>query len=124
MRNNGYNGFDYPYSALSPVDGKRKEFNNIEDIYKELIMCYDELINKNIKAVGENLYAEHFFFTNTFELVDSKYQQRIQEYNFCKAFNCPPYPSLKTTPAKIIDEFLQIESEMNYIAKSNRKENK
>ena len=86
----------------------------------ELIICYDELTNKNIEAIGETLYIEHFFFCNTYDLVDSKYQQRIKEYNFSKAFSCPPYPSLKDTPAQVIDEFLAIENEIDYIRKSNK----
>ena len=86
----------------------------------ELIICYDELINNNIQAIGETLYVEHFFFCNTYELLDSKYQQRIKEYNFCKSFSCPPYNSLKNTPAKVIDEFLAIENEMDYINKQSK----
>ena len=120
MRQDGDNGFVYPYKALSPVSGKNKLFNSIEDVYLELIICYDELINKNISALGETLYTEHFFFCNTYELLDSKYQQRVKEYNYSKAFSCPPYPSLNETPAKTIDEFLEIEEEINYIKKINK----
>lgn len=84
-------------------------------------MCYDELINKNIDTIGESLYLEHFYFANTYELIDVKYQQRIKEYNFCKTFSIPPYASLNTTPANVIDEFLQIDKEMNSISKNKGK---
>ena len=79
--------------------------------------CYSELIEKNISNVSETLYIEHFYFSNTSELIDKKIQQRIKEYNFCKAFNCPPYSSLMDTPAKVVDDFLEIEGIMLKIAK-------
>ena len=37
LSNNGNNGFEYPYKALSPVNNKSKLFESREDIYKELI---------------------------------------------------------------------------------------
>ena len=78
----------------------------------ELCNCYDEAIEKNISAIGETLYLEHFFFCNTTELIDQNIQNTIKEYNFCKTFNIPPFPSLNETPAKTIDEFLLIENEI------------
>ena len=59
--------------------------------------------------MSESLYSEHFFFCNTSELLDKKIQQRIKEYNFCKAFNTAPFPSLSETPAQVVDDFLEIE---------------
>ena len=82
--------------------------------------CYEELKVKNVNNISETIYTEHFFFCNTYELLDSKYQQRIKEYNFCKSFSCPPYSSLKNTPAKVIDEFLAIDNEITYISNSNK----
>ena len=111
LSNNGHNGFEYPYKALSPVNNKSKLFESREDIYKELIMCYDEIIEKNIINVGQTLYEEHFFFSNTSELLDTKCQQRIKEYNFCKIFNTSPYQSLDQTPAEVIDDFIAIDNE-------------
>ncbi len=113
MNNNGDNGFSYPYKALSPVTGKTKEFASIDDVYGELLNCYQELLDKNIDNVADSLYSEHFFFCNTSELLDPKIQQRIKEYNFCKSFNCPPYPSLQETPARVVDDFLQIDNIVN-----------
>jgi hypothetical protein len=81
--------------------------------------CYQELEDKNVKNKSETIYAEHFFFCNTSELLDSKIQERIKEYNYCKAFNTAPYPSLNETPAKVVDEFLEIEYTMRNI-KNNK----
>tara|TARA_R110002020_G_scaffold462445_2_gene681944 strand:+ start:801 stop:992 length:192 start_codon:yes stop_codon:yes gene_type:complete len=58
-------------------------------------------------------------FCNTSELLDRKTQIRIKEYSFCKAFSCPPYPTLQETPAEIIDDFLKIERNMNRIKKES-----
>ena len=92
LNNFGYNGFDYPYKALSPVTGVHKEFKSIDDVYEELMNCYQELEDKNIENKSETLYAEH-----------------------CKAFNTAPYSSLNETPAKVVDEFLAIEDTMKRI---------
>ena len=113
----GYNGFDYPYKALSPVTNTTKTFKNIDDVYGELLNCYQELEDKKIKNVSETIYIEHFFFCNTSELLDKKVQQRIKEYNYCKAFNTAPYRSLKDTPAEVVDDFMEIEYIMNNIYK-------
>ena len=79
--------------------------------------CYEELKEKNVKNISETIYIEHFYFSNTSELLDNKIQQRIKEYNFCKAFSVPPFPSLNDTPAKVVDDFLEIENIMLNIAK-------
>ncbi len=79
--------------------------------------CYEELKENNVKNISETIYSEHFFFCNTFELIDKNIQQRIKEYNFCKSFSVPPYPSLNDTPAKVVDDFLEIEYIMSNIKK-------
>jgi len=79
--------------------------------------CYQEIQDKGIRNGSEELYVEHFFFCNTSELLDAKIQQRIKEYNYSKAFNCPPYPSIVDTPAQVVDDFLQIENIMINIKK-------
>ena len=115
MNNNGDNGFKFPYKALSPVDGKKKLFENTEDVYRELEMCYDEIIQKGIAGISKTLYEEHFYFCNTFDLIEEKYQQTIKEYSFSKTFSCPPYPSISETPIQTIEEFMLIEKELNYL---------
>ena len=117
MHKDGYNGFDYPYKALSPVDNKRKQFRSIEDVYEELMNCYQELEEKNVDNKAEAIYSEHLFFCNTAELLDEDIQLTIKEYNYCKTFNTPPFQSLDKTPANIVDDFLRIE----YIMKQRKK---
>ena len=84
-------------------------------------MCYDSFTNDGIKNMGEALYSNHFFICNTNILIDKEAQDLIENYNYCKTFNCPPYPSLKETPTKIYDSFLIISKEMSNIEKEQRK---
>ena len=37
MTGDGHNGFEYPYKAISPVDGQSKEFFSIDDQVKDAI---------------------------------------------------------------------------------------
>ena len=99
-------------------------FNSMEDVYEELEACYDEIMEKNISAIGDTLYKEHIYFCNKHELLDQNVQQRIKEYSYCKTFSCPPFPSLQETPAKVIDEFMLIEKELNYLKSKDSDGNK
>ena len=112
LRDKGDNRFRFPYKALSPVTGQTKMFNTMDDVYEELENCYDEIIEKEVKAIGETLYAEHFFFCNTSDLLDVSIQKRIKEYSYCQMFNCPPFPSLMETPANVVDDFMTIGREI------------
>ena len=109
---------------MTPVDGKRKYFGSIKDVYRELELCYDEIMEKKINAIGETLYTEHFFFCNTYELLNADYQRKIKKYNFCKTFNTPPHPSLESTSAETIDDFMLIENEVNYLKSQEAKKGK
>ena len=71
--------------------------------------------------MGEALYEQALMFVNMNKMIDEDSQIRIREYQFCKDFNCPPYPSLKETPANIVDDFTVIQEEM--IQFSTRKQN-
>ena len=90
-------------------------FESMDDVYEELEACYDEIMERQISSVGDTLYTEHFYFCNTNDLLDVNVQQRIKEYSYCKAFSTPPYPSLQQTPAQVVDEFMLIEKELNYL---------
>ena len=90
-------------------------FQSMDDVYTELEACYDEIMEKQISAIGETLYTEHFYFCNTKDLLDENVQKRIKEYSYCKTFNCPPFSSLQETPANIVDEFMLIEKELNHL---------
>lgn len=90
------------------------------DVYRELMLIFD----KSTEKIGSSLYHYSGFFVDVGRLADSKSQQRIKEYNFCKSFNCPPYPSLKQTPAEVVDDFLIIEQEVLEYQKQLQEEKK
>lgn len=71
--------------------------------------------------MGEALYEQALMFTNMDNLIDEDCQIRIREYQFCKDFNCPPFPSLNETPANVVDDFSVINQEM--IQYKTRKQN-
>ena len=80
--------------------------------------CYDEAIERGFD-VGEALYNQHFFFADTEHLYNTDCQNIIKKFVYCDTFNCPPYPSLQETPARLVDDFLLIKREIN---KANRKD--
>ena len=74
--------------------------------------------------MGYAIYKQSFFFTDHDLLVDSNMQNRIKEYQFCKTFSCPPYPTINETPAEIVDDFFIIEEEFNNCVKKQQEEKK
>ena len=111
----------FPYIARCPSNRKKSEFKGITDVYDEIIRLYEAAENKGFN-VGEAIYTQSFFFTDHALLIDSKMQNRIKEYQFCKTFSCPPYPSLQETPANIIDDFFIIEEEYRHCVNKQQKE--
>ena len=114
---------DFPYIAKCPSNGQTAEFNSITDVYDEIIRLYAEANSKGFN-VGECLYTSSFYFSDHVLLVDTFMQNRIKEFQFCKTFSCPPYPSLQETPANMIDDFFVIEEEYKHCVKKKQEENK
>ena len=120
LQEGAFTGVSFPYVALCPSNRKKSEFGSITDVYDEIIRLSDEADEKGFN-VGESIYTQSFFFADHGLLLDEDCQSRITEYNFCKQFSCPPYPSLQETPPIIIDDFLIIEQEYNHcVAKKQR----
>ena len=115
-----YSGVEYPYKAIAPSSGVECTFRNINDVYVEILELYDEAVSKGFK-LGEALYSQCLFFTSPEALVDSEMQNTIKEYSYSKAFNCPPYPSINQTPAKVVDDFLLIDEEHTQCIKKDDK---
>ena len=92
-------------------------------MYDEIIRLYDEADTKGFN-LGEALYTQIFYFADHALLVNNKMQNRIKEYQFCKQFSCPPYPSLQETPAKMLEEFSIIEQEFNACVTKKQQEKK
>lgn len=121
LKKGAYSGVSFPYVAKQLSTNKNAEYKAISDVYDEIIRLYD-IAEKKGYNLGEALYSQLFFFADPDLLVDSKMQDRIKEYNYCKTFNCSVYPSLYETPADIVDDFLVIEEEYNYCMKKQQEE--
>jgi len=121
QRNDKFNGLSFPYVAKQPSSGKKVEYGDISDIYDEIIKLSNEAEQKGFN-VGEAIYTQSFFFVDHELLLDSNMQDRIKEYQFCKTFSCPPYPSLQETPPNIIDDFTIIEQEINHCMNKKQQE--
>ena len=112
---------DFPYEAKCPSNAKKQVFRGINDVYAEIINIYDATEEQGL-PIGQSLYSSCAFFADYSVLLDSKIQDRIKEYNYCKTFSCPPYPSIMETPANLIDDFMIIEQEVNSCIQSKKKE--
>ena len=121
LQQSNFSDVSFPYVAKCPSNHKKSEFKDINDVYDEIIRLYDQAEDKGFN-VGEAIYTESFFFTDQNLLLDADCQSRITEYNFCKKFSCPPYPSLNVTPPNIIDDFLIIEQEYKRCIENKQKE--
>ena len=93
----------------------------MDDIYKVLFQCYDECIEKGYSNLGESLYETAMFIVNDDKLIDRDCQTRIKEHQYCTQFNCPPHPSLKDTPAKLVDDFMIIQQEITQFSHKDNK---
>ena len=121
MKETAYSGFNFPYEAVSPSSAKKRIFKGINDVYDEIMSIYDSAKRKDL-GIGQSLYSSCAFFADYTMLVDSKMQDRIKEYNYCKTFSCSPYPSMMETPASVIEDFMIIEQEVNQCMQSKQKE--
>tara|TARA_Y100001938_G_scaffold4602_1_gene5764 strand:+ start:6019 stop:6372 length:354 start_codon:yes stop_codon:yes gene_type:complete len=112
---------NFPYEAVSPSNAKKRVFKGINDVYDEIMRIYEATEEKGL-SIGQSLYSSCAFFVDYSLLLDSKIQDRIKEFNYCKTFSCSPYPSMMETPANVIDDFMIIEQEVNQCIQSKQKE--
>ena len=97
---------------MNPMKVKEETFRSIQDIHNVLIECYDKCQEKGVSKIGKALYQQSLYICNDTMLLSKDAQQLIKKYQFCKSFNCPPYPSLQDTPANIMESFMIIEQEI------------
>ena len=121
LKDSALTGVSFPYMAQSPSYRKKCEYKGVTDVYDEIIRLYDEAEEKGFN-VGEAIYTQSFFFADHELLIDSNMQNRIKEFQFCKAFSCSYSPSLQETPANIVDDFFIIEEEYNHCLDKQKEE--
>ena len=94
----------------------------LDDLDKEIKISIldDEVIQFSGK--NDKLSCEHFTLHKNIR--KPLYLDDNVEFNFCKTFKCPPYPSLYETPVEIIDDFFIIDHEYNHCIDQERQEKK
>ena len=102
---------------------KNVEFKSIEDVYEELELLYDKA-HKSDFSIGQALYTQSAFFTDSQLFADIKCQRRIKEYLFCEKFRTSLYPTMNETPCEIIDEFMIISQEHSACEKYDAEQKK
>ena len=75
------------------------------------------MVNKILSGFSDTIMLANEMNRNY--LLDRDMQSTIKKYNFCKMFNCPPFPSLNQTPGKLVDDFMEIELIMKTRSKEN-----
>ena len=123
LKDNGFTGKQFPYKAFSPYTDKKATYNSLLDIHLEIVNLYNRYESRGYN-LGETLYLETFFFADHHLLIDSKIQNRIKEYRFCKMFSVSPYPTLQETPFNIVEDFFVIDNEYNKCIKSEKDKQK
>ena len=111
-----YSGFSkFPYTTRSLTKKGHITFNTVDCIKEEMVRLIDMTEKESDASIGQVLYAGVPHFANLSKLVEPKYQLLITKYQYCNSTHTPPYPSLESTPATIVDNFITIESEINAI---------
>ena len=110
------NGQFRPYSAQSPIDGKRKRYESVEDVLNEVDLLEEQ--NKKYPT-GQYLYLLVPLFADVNHLIDDWMWEMIQEYNYVNRFNVS-LGNLDDVSAHRLDCFTIIENELNNIAKYER----
>jgi len=118
-----FKGFSvFPYLAPSLVSGKKAKFNNLDDVKEEMTNIMANKLHEGTGNIGRVLYEGLPFFANASNFVDSDNQLLIKKFQYCQLTNTPPFPSLDKTPAKIVEDFTTIDSEINAIQKEIKTE--
>ena len=106
------NPFKFPRKVQDPDTEKRITINNIEELWK----------------VIENWKINHYLYSTMIahptEIIDSKSQELISQYHYCKDFSLSPYSgSYQNQPAFWIDAVNIIKRETNNATEYLRKKN-
>tara|TARA_Y100000310_G_scaffold284507_1_gene307324 strand:- start:974 stop:1381 length:408 start_codon:yes stop_codon:yes gene_type:complete len=112
-----------PYSAQSPVTGKRVTFKTEENLWDEYNAICEEAVSKGFD-VGQSLYYQIPFFANPQFFIKGWMYEMIDDYNLCKSFNIPPAKDLDSASAWRMDCFTVIENEITKCQKHQQEKRK
>lgn len=100
-----------------------KVYKNIDDVYNELILL-EKKTKENGGEVGKGLYNVLPFFVNDEKLEEIECYNTILKIAYCKQSKTPPFQTLQDTPAKFVDEYMIVSSEINSLIDDERERNK
>jgi len=112
-----------PYSAQSPVTGKRVTFTKEEDLWDEYHNICNEAVTKGYD-IGQSLYYQIPFFADPQFFIKDWMNEMITDYNLCKQFNIPVSKDLDSADAHRMDCFIIIENEINKCQAHQKEKNK
>ena len=105
---------EFPYKRQSPVSKKVKTYENIEQVWEEIIELVEGWTDSRV-SLGRNLYFHLPLFMNPKWIINDEYQMILKEYNWIKDFNIPLANTLDEVIASKLDEFDVINSEIKSI---------
>jgi small-conductance mechanosensitive channel len=110
------NNFTIPYTARSPVSGRKIFFENKNQVEEEIKRVLNQ---KGVSkfGVGQTLYYEMPFFTNPKYHIKKWVWDVLEDYRLVTKFNIPLGKDLDNICAIKLDMFGIIEQEINNIKK-------
>ena len=113
--------YSLPYTAVSPLTYKQREFKTQEDIWNEIDKIA-EVNSRTSRSIGQDLYHLIPLFTDPNYILEEWQYEAINEYNICKNFNVT-LGVLDNVPARRLDYFSIIQNEFNAIAEYENNKN-
>ncbi|QDP53889.1 MAG: hypothetical protein Unbinned202contig1002_18 [Prokaryotic dsDNA virus sp.] len=113
--------FVFPYTAQSPVTGKKKTFENNKDVLNEINNVLNQKGTEKF-GIGQTLYYEIPFFTNPYIIISNWCWDMIQDYKLVTNYNVPLGVDLDSISVFKIDCFSIIDQEIKNI-KTHREKN-
>jgi len=113
--------YSLPYSEVSPVDYKRREYGTVEDIWEEIERII-EVNNRTTRTIGQDLYNLLPLFTNPAYIIEDWQLEVINEYNIVQNFNVS-LGELDNVPNDRLNCFSVIHREYNAIKDIESKKN-
>ncbi len=114
--------FELPYTAQSPVSGKKVVYESERDIYTEVSKLLDQTKGKSY-SIGQSLYYQLPFFCDPSFIISQWCWDMITDYFSVKKFNIPLSKDLDSLDPWMLDCFSIIENELNNITLHEREKN-
>ena len=106
--------FSFPYTAQSPITGKKVLFSNLKEVEEEIKKVLEQDGVKKF-GIGQTLYYEMPFFTNPIYHVRQWCWDMLEDYKIATTFNVPIGSDLDSISTFQIDCLTIIDEEINKI---------